>query len=82
VVVIGWLPGSDHLSHPLRLLRLSGLDPDADYRDDDAGTTYPGAVLLAHGLPIEMRQADYASFLVRLGKSSGERVPRSVRARS
>jgi alpha-galactosidase len=69
VVVIGWQPGSDHLSRPSRLLRLAGLDPDADYRADAAGTSYPGAVLLAHGLPIEMRQADYASFLVRLGKS-------------
>jgi len=32
-------------------LRLRGLDPDARYRDNAAGTTYSGAHLLHYGLP-------------------------------
>ncbi|NUT38363.1 MAG: alpha-galactosidase [Thermoactinospora sp.] len=48
-------------------LRLRGLDPEARYRDDDTGAEHSGAVLLAHGLPLErLPRGDYASLVVRL----------------
>jgi alpha-galactosidase len=47
-------------------VRLAGLDPEATYRDDDTGVVHYGAVLLAHGLPIELPAGDYASAVVRL----------------
>lgn len=42
------------------LLRLRGLDPDADYRDTDTGAVYGGDELMYRGLPLYGRQGDYS----------------------
>jgi alpha-galactosidase len=36
------------------------------YRDHDTGVTYPGAVLLTTGLPLDLPPGDHASALVHL----------------
>ncbi|WP_433256403.1 alpha-galactosidase [Streptosporangium sp. CA-135522] len=65
VVVLAWrLPTSFGVS-PVPL-RPRALDPDARYRDDDTGIVHHGAVLLAHGLPLDLPGTGYASALVRL----------------
>jgi alpha-galactosidase len=55
-----------HFGQSRPQVRLAGLDPEATYRDEDSGVVYDGAVLLAHGLPIELAAGDYASAVVRL----------------
>ncbi|WP_433381337.1 alpha-galactosidase [Streptosporangium sp. CA-115845] len=65
VVVLAWRLSSRFGAPPVPL-RLRGLDPDARYRDDDTGAVHHGAVLLAHGLPLELPGTDHTSALVRL----------------
>jgi alpha-galactosidase len=55
-----------HFGQSRTPVRLAGLDPEATYRDEDSGVVHDGAVLLAHGLPIELPAGDYASAVVRL----------------
>ncbi|MFI6295345.1 alpha-galactosidase [Nonomuraea sp. NPDC050790] len=49
-------------------LRLSGLDPDARYRDEDTGAVHHGVLLTSRGLLPPFPAEDYASALVRLRK--------------
>ena len=55
-----------HFGEQTRPLRLRGLKPDAQYRDEDTGAVYHGAVLLHQGLPLDLPSGDYASSLTRL----------------
>ena len=41
-------------------------DPAARYRDAATGAVHHGAVLLSHGLPLDLAPEDNASALVRL----------------
>ncbi|MGW7696148.1 GH36 C-terminal domain-containing protein [Streptomyces asiaticus] len=52
--------------HEDRGLPLRALDPSARYRDTVTGVVHHGAVLLTHGLPIDLAADDYASLLVHL----------------
>jgi alpha-galactosidase len=45
---------------------LAGLDPSATYRDNNTGTTHPGATLLTRGLPLDLPPGDYASTCIHL----------------
>ncbi|MGQ4405617.1 GH36 C-terminal domain-containing protein [Streptomyces hayashii] len=45
---------------------LRALDPAARYRDTATGAVHHGAVLLSHGLPLELAADDYAGALVHL----------------
>jgi alpha-galactosidase len=56
-------PAFGHRSTPLRL---RGLEPAARYRDEETGAVYHGAVLLTHGLPLNLPQGDHASTVVHL----------------
>ncbi|HEY3873603.1 MAG TPA: alpha-galactosidase [Actinocrinis sp.] len=47
-------------------IRLRGLDPAGRYQDAAADRVYPGALLLAVGLPLELAAGDYASALIQL----------------
>ncbi|GAA2491237.1 alpha-galactosidase [Streptomyces longisporus] len=47
-------------------LPLRALDPAARYRDAATGVLHHGAILLTHGLPLELDADDYASTLVHL----------------
>ncbi|MFE0146926.1 alpha-galactosidase [Nonomuraea sp. NPDC059007] len=49
-------------------LRLSGLDPDARYRDEDTGAVHHGVLLTSRGLLPPFPSDDYASALIRLRK--------------
>ncbi|MFI6497460.1 alpha-galactosidase [Nonomuraea typhae] len=49
-------------------LRLSGLDPDARYRDEDTGAVCHGLLLTSRGLIPPFPHDDYASALIRLRK--------------
>jgi hypothetical protein len=40
----------------------------APYRDEATGVVYHGAVLLAHGLPLDLPAGDYASTVVLLSR--------------
>ncbi|MGW8765191.1 alpha-galactosidase [Streptomyces sp. NPDC055815] len=64
-VVLAWRLNPAH-GQPTAPLRLRGLDPAARYRDEDTGDLHHGAVLMTHGLPLELPRHDYASALVRL----------------
>ncbi len=44
-----------------KLLKLRGLDPDADYRDVDTGKVYGGDELMSYGIPLSVPQADFTS---------------------
>lgn len=57
---------SPHWGEKITPLRLRGLRPDAQYRDDDTGAVHHGAVLLHRGLPLDLPEGDYASSLTRL----------------
>ena len=48
-------------NHIPGLLRLSGLDPDRDYTDEDSGLTFGGDELMARGIPLGAPRGDYAS---------------------
>jgi alpha-galactosidase len=65
---------SAHFGHHNVLLPLADLDPDADYRADGTTASYPGAVLLSHGLPVNLPSGDYASNIIVL-----DRVPAAGR---
>ncbi|WP_225095470.1 GH36 C-terminal domain-containing protein [Streptomyces sp. CoH27] len=47
-------------------LPLRALDPSARYRDTATGAVHHGAVLLTHGLPLDLAADDHASALVHL----------------
>ena len=47
-------------------MRLTAMHPQAVYLDRDTGVTYPGAVLLHSGLPLDLPAGDHASALVHL----------------
>jgi alpha-galactosidase len=57
---------SPHWGEKVTPLRLRGLRPDAQYRDEDTGAVHHGAVLLHRGLPLDLPAGDYASSLTRL----------------
>ncbi|HJP73071.1 MAG TPA: alpha-galactosidase [Pseudonocardiaceae bacterium] len=65
VAVFAYLQ-SPHFGEHNRPLRLRGLKPDAQYRDEDTGAVHHGAVLLHRGLPLDLPTGDYASSLTRL----------------
>ena len=44
---------------PATLLRLSGLDPDRRYRDEDSGIVYGGDELMYRGIPLKATWGDY-----------------------
>ena len=54
-----------HFNAPARPLRLAGLDSSARYRVD-SGRSYSGAVLIAHGLPLDLPKGDFASAVITL----------------
>ena len=57
------------------LLKLRGLDPLADYRDEDSGQVWGGDELMLHGIPIPASHGDYDSkqfFLTRVQPFGGE----------
>jgi alpha-galactosidase len=57
---------ANHFGEQTRPLRLRGLNADAQYRDEDTGALYHGAVLLHQGLPLSLPSGDYSSSLTRL----------------
>jgi alpha-galactosidase len=64
-VVLAWCPTQPY-GHQPAPLRLTALDPAAEYRDQDTGAVYSGAVLLDAGLPLDLPKGDHASTLVHL----------------
>ncbi|SCG77018.1 alpha-galactosidase [Micromonospora inositola] len=64
-VVLAWCPTRPY-GHATAPLRLAAVRPEAVYRDTDTGATYPGAVLLRSGLPLDLPSGDHASTLVHL----------------
>ena len=64
-VVLAWSP-SRPFGHGPGPLRLTALDPDATYRDQDTGAVHSGAALLGSGLPLALPDGDHASVLVHL----------------
>ena len=48
------------------LLPLRGLDPDANYRDEDSGIVYGGDELMYHGIPLRKPWGDYMAQQFRL----------------
>jgi alpha-galactosidase len=69
-VVLAWCP-SRPFAHGPGPLRLTALDPDATYRDQDTGAVHSGAVLLRSGLPLALPDGDHASVLVHLVRVGG-----------
>ncbi|MDP9867446.1 MULTISPECIES: alpha-galactosidase [Streptosporangium] len=65
-VVLGWQQPR-RAAGPVLPVRLLGLDPAAVYRDDDSGGLHHGAVLLQHGLSLDLT-TDHASTLIRLSR--------------
>ncbi|MER5430207.1 alpha-galactosidase [Streptomyces sp. NPDC002588] len=57
---------SRHFGHREPALPLRALDPAACYRDTATGILHHGAVLLSHGLPLDLPADDCASTLVHL----------------
>ena len=43
------------------LLKLRGLDPDADYRDEDTGRVLGGDEMMLHGIPVPPARGDYSA---------------------
>jgi alpha-galactosidase len=68
-VILAWCPTRPY-GHGPAPLRLAAVRPDAVYRNRDTGATYPGAVLLHSGLPLDLPPGDHASALVRLQRLS------------
>ncbi|MCJ1676148.1 alpha-galactosidase [Streptomyces sp. APSN-46.1] len=64
-VVIAWRVAPAH-GDPTPPLRLRGLDPAARYRDERTGLLHHGAVLMHHGLPLDLSAGDHASMVIRL----------------
>ena len=52
-------------------LRLAGLDPAARYRERGTGRLHHGALLLTHGLPLDLPVGQYASSLTVLDRLPG-----------
>jgi alpha-galactosidase len=67
-VVLGWRPLAPH-GQPDPALRLAGLDPDAGYRQAGSDMVHYGAVLLHHGLVLDLPAGDCASALVHLQRT-------------
>jgi alpha-galactosidase len=65
LVVLAWCP-SRPFGHDPAPLRLTGVDPQAGYRDTATGTVHSGAVLLESGLPLDLPPGDHASVMVHL----------------
>ena len=65
VVVFAWRVAAD-FAPALGRLRLLGIDPAADYRDDESGEVHAGAVLTGPGLALRLPEGAYASRLIRL----------------
>ncbi|MET9084856.1 alpha-galactosidase [Streptomyces sp. NPDC004237] len=55
-----------HFGHRDAPLPLRALDPAARYRDTATGAVHHGAVLLTHGLPLDLAADDHTSTLVHL----------------
>jgi alpha-galactosidase len=64
-VVLFWRTVAHH-GQPQPALRLAGLDPTARYVDQETGAAYDGAILLHHGLPVDLPAGDYGSACVHL----------------
>jgi alpha-galactosidase len=64
-VVLAWRAAPQH-GQPEPALRLSGLDPAVRYVDAKTGAEHHGAVLLHHGLAVDLPPGDHASALVHL----------------
>ncbi|MFJ8107916.1 alpha-galactosidase [Streptomyces sp. NPDC096132] len=62
---------SRHFGHHDPALPLRALDPTARYRDTTSGAVHHGAVLLSHGLPLDLAADDCASTLVHLVRETG-----------
>jgi alpha-galactosidase len=62
-VVLAWCPTRPY-GHDPAPLRLTAVRPEAVYQDRDTGVTYPGAVLLRSGLPLDLPSGDHASAVV------------------
>jgi len=71
-VVLAWCP-TRPFGHQPAPLRLAAVRPDSVYRDRDTGATYPGAVLLRSGLPLDLPAGDHASALVCLAREDQAR---------
>jgi alpha-galactosidase len=64
VVVFFWRRPTE-FARPFTPPRLAGLDPAARYRDQD-GVVHHGAVLLSHGIDVDLPRSGYGSAVVRL----------------
>src|SRR5882724_10116367 len=64
VVVFGWRITEPFGRRPA-LVRLAGLDPVAEYRDERTGTVHTGATLGASGIDLALPPGDHASVLIR-----------------
>jgi len=64
-VVVAWCPTRPY-GHGPTPLRLAAVRPEAVYRDLDTGATYPGALLLHSGLPLDLPAGDHVSVFVHL----------------
>jgi len=64
-VVLAWRR-SRLLGYRDALLKLAGLDPDGLYRDERTGRVHHGAVLVSHGLDLDLAPGDHASAMVEL----------------
>ncbi|HEU5128136.1 MAG TPA: alpha-galactosidase [Glycomyces sp.] len=64
-VVLAWRR-SRRLGYGDALLRLDGLDPQGRYRDARTGRVHHGAVLVSHGLDLDLDPGDHASAMVEL----------------
>jgi alpha-galactosidase len=62
-VVLAWRVRG-RIARPELPVRLRGLEPDATYETGER--SYPGGLLLAHGLDLDLPGGDYASALVHL----------------
>jgi alpha-galactosidase len=63
--VLAWCPTRPY-GHGPTPLRLAAVRPEAVYRDLDTGATYPGALLLHSGLPLDLPAGDHVSVFVHL----------------
>jgi alpha-galactosidase len=64
-VILAWCPTRPYGHNPAPL-RLTAIQPQVTYRDTDTGITYPGAVLLTTGLPLDLPPGDHTSTLIHL----------------